>query len=86
MITGKIEVKNKVGLHARPASQFVREAQKYESDIRIKFDGREINGKSILEVLSLGADCGSEIEATLNGADEQQALEALIRIVEEDTE
>ena len=85
MITSKIEIKNKVGLHARPASQFVREAQKYESDIRIKFNGREINGKSILEVLSLGADCGTEIEATANGADEQQALEALKRIGAEDT-
>lgn len=84
MITGKIEIKNKVGLHARPASQFVREAQRFESEIRIKFNGREINGKSILEVLSLGADYGTEIEATASGTDEYEALEALKRIVAED--
>jgi len=86
MITSKIEIKNKVGLHARPASQFVREAQRFESDIRIKCNGKDINGKSILEVLSLGADCGTEIEAIANGTDENEALEALRKIVEHDIE
>ena len=49
------EVRNKLGLHARAAAQFVRVSSKYDSDIRIKKDGYEVDGKSILGVLSLAA-------------------------------
>lgn len=82
MITRNIEIKNSVGLHARPASLFVKEAKKFESTVRIKYDSKDVNGKSILEVLSLGAKVGSSIEVTADGADEKQTVEALADLVE----
>jgi len=76
------EVKNKLGLHARAAAQFVRVSSKYDSDIRIKKDGYEVDGKSILGVLSLAAIKGTTIEILTEGDDSQQALEEISALVE----
>ncbi len=76
------EVKNKLGLHARAAAQFVRVSSKYDSDIRIKKDGYEIDGKSILGVLSLAAIKGSTIEILTEGDDSQQAFEEISALIE----
>ncbi|MEX1377319.1 MAG: HPr family phosphocarrier protein [Eubacteriales bacterium] len=84
MVSEKIVIKCKVGLHARPASLFVKEAKMYASTIRVKQDGKDINGKSILEVLTLGATCGSVVEIVASGNDEKKALEALKEIVSRD--
>lgn len=82
MTTIKIEVNSKVGLHARPASMFVKQAREYISTIRVKYMDKDVNGKSILEVLSLGAGYGSEIELIAQGSDEKEATEALKNLVE----
>ena len=76
------EVKNKLGLHARAAAQFVRVSSKYDSDIRIKKDGYEVDGKSILGVLSLAAIKGSTIEILTEGNDSEQAFEEISALVE----
>lgn len=76
------EVKNKLGLHARAAAQFVRVSSKYDSDIRIKKDGYEVDGKSILGVLSLAAIKGSTIEILTEGDDSEQAFEEICALVE----
>ena len=76
------EVKNKLGLHARAAAQFVRVSSKYDSDIRIKKDGYEVDGKSILGVLSLAAIKGTTIEILTEGDDSQQAFEEISALVE----
>ncbi len=76
------EVKNKLGLHARAASQLVRVSSKYDSDIRIKKDGYEVDGKSILGVLSLAAIKGSTIEILTEGDDSQQAFEEISALIE----
>ncbi len=76
------EVKNKLGLHARAAAQFVRVSSKYDSDIRIKKDGYEVDGKSILGVLSLAAIKGSTIEILTEGDDSQQAFEEISALIE----
>ena len=76
------EVKNKRGLHARAAAQFVRVSSKYDSDIRIKKDGYEVDGKSILGVLSLAAIKGSTIEILTEGDDSQQAFEEISALIE----
>lgn len=76
------EVKNKLGLHARAAAQFVRVSSKYDSDIRIKKDGYEVDGKSILGVLSLAAIKGTTIEILTEGYDSQQAFEEISALVE----
>ena len=78
----KITIKSKVGLHARPATVFVKEAKKFKSDIRIKLEDKVINGKSILEVLTLGAKHGEEIEITAQGPDEERAVQALCTIID----
>lgn len=76
------QVKNKLGLHARAAAQFVRVSSKYDSDIRIKKDGYEVDGKSILGVLSLAAIKGTTIEILTEGDDSQQAFEEISALVE----
>ncbi|HOK33125.1 MAG TPA: HPr family phosphocarrier protein [Fervidobacterium sp.] len=82
MLEAKIVLKNQTGLHARPASILVTEAGKFKSDIYILKDGREINAKSILGVLSMGARKGDEITIRISGEDEEQALSRLTELLE----
>lgn len=74
-------IKNKVGLHARPASILVQTANKFKSDIKIEKDGRIVSAKSILGVLSLGAEKGSTIIVTVDGVDEEEALKTIEDLV-----
>ncbi len=75
-------IKNKVGLHARPASLFVRKAGAYKSDVRIRVFDQEIDGKSILSVMSLGIGHGTDIQILAQGPDEEAAVEALIETLD----
>ncbi len=70
-------IKNKVGLHARPASLFVREAAKYKSIITVINGDNKANAKSILNVLTLGANLGDLIRVIAEGEDADAALKAL---------
>ncbi len=85
----KIVVKNKVGLHARPASLFVQAATKFKSDINIfcqdpeTKEDRNANAKSILGILTLGVFNGMEITIKAEGEDEDAAVDALVTLVEE---
>ena len=81
MLTKTFTIKNKVGLHARPASVLVQTANKFKSDIKIEKDGREVSAKSILGVLSLGAEKGSTIVVTVDGVDEEEALKTIEYLV-----
>ena len=81
MITRQIKVLNASGLHARPATMFVKEASKYKCDILVSNGTQEKNAKSILHVLVLGVKCGTEIILTLNGEDEKQAADALVELI-----
>ncbi|MFP3130531.1 MAG: HPr family phosphocarrier protein [Nitrososphaeria archaeon] len=80
--TFKITLKNKLGLHARPASIFVEEAKKYKSNIYITKNGKKVDGKSIIGVLSLGAEYGDEIEITCEGVDADAAANMLKKLIE----
>lgn len=84
MYKKNVTVLNKSGLHARPASDFVKEASKFSSKITIKRldEDEEANAKSIVFLLSLGIGQGTEVEISANGDDEQQAVEALTALVE----
>jgi phosphotransferase system HPr (HPr) family protein len=77
LVKKKVIVKNKQGLHARPAALFVQIANKYDSRITIRRDEEEINGKSIMGILMLGAEKGSEIIIEAEGDDAQKAVSAL---------
>ncbi|BEP29740.1 HPr family phosphocarrier protein [Helicovermis profundi] len=71
----KIVVSNKTGLHARPASILAMEAQKYSSNICIEKDGKVVNAKSIMSILSVGASFEDELILKTNGEDEIIAME-----------
>jgi len=80
MIQKKVEIKNRYGLHARPAAQFVKIASKFKSNISIGRDDHEVNGKSIMGVMMLAAQVGSYVTITVDGEDEEAAMEALLNI------
>jgi phosphocarrier protein HPr len=77
----KLTVRNKQGLHARPAAMFVQVANKYEANITVSRDDEKVNGKSIMGILMLGAEQGSEIILEAEGKDAEAALVELERIV-----
>ncbi len=77
MISEKLIIKSEVGLHARPAAQFVKVAEKFKSNVRLCKDGIWVNGKSVLGILTLAAEHGSEIILEVSGPDEQEAFNEL---------
>ncbi len=77
MIERKVKIVNKAGLHTRPAATIVKLAAKYKCDFYISKDGLNINGKSIIGVMTLAAEMGSEITLTFEGEDEQQAADEI---------
>ena len=81
-----IVVKNKTGLHARPAAIFVQIANKYDSDITIIKDDQKVNGKSIMGILMLAAEKGSRITIIANGDDAEEAVNELSEILLHDIE
>ena len=82
----KVTLKNEEGLHARPAAMFVRAANQFTSDITIVSDGDEVNGKSIIGIMSLGLYSGQEIPLQADGADEAEAVEYLANFIENELE
>ncbi|HEY8485064.1 MAG TPA: HPr family phosphocarrier protein [Longimicrobiales bacterium] len=77
-----VRIRNKYGLHARPAAEFVKLANKFRSEIRVRKDDTEVNGKSIMGVLMLAAECGSQIVIRAAGEDAPLAIEHLCALVE----
>ncbi len=82
MCIKEISVQNQVGLHARPATFFIKKANEFESAIWVEKDNRKVNAKSLLGVLSLGIIGGNPITIIADGVDERQALDALVELIE----
>jgi phosphocarrier protein len=78
----KVQIVNKAGLHARPAAEIVKLAAKYSADITVIRDELEVNGKSIMGVMMLAAECGSTLQLKAEGPDAKEALDALARLIE----
>ena len=76
-----VAIVNKLGLHARAAARLVTLASKFEADVRIRKDGREVSGKSIMGVMMLAAAKGSEITLIAEGDDARQALDEMAQLV-----
>jgi len=76
-----VTIENKLGLHARPSALFVEKASQYASDITLIRDGLEVNGKSIMGVLMLAAEHGSQVTLRIDGEDEEEMAEALIALL-----
>ncbi len=73
---------NALGLHARAAAQLVQTANRFRSEIHVEKDGMQVNGKSIMGVLTLAAAKGSEIMVSCDGDDAEQAMAALAKVIE----
>lgn len=74
---------NPLGLHARPAAQLVRLAASFTSDVRLAKDDMEVNGKSIMGVMMLAAECGSTVRVKADGVDEADAVAAICTLIAE---
>ncbi|HIX88698.1 MAG TPA: HPr family phosphocarrier protein [Candidatus Akkermansia intestinavium] len=82
MITKQFTVLNKLGIHARPAAQFVRVAGKFQSDVTVEKDDEAVDGKSIMGLMMLAVGCGAVITVTADGPDEEETIKALQELVE----
>ena len=82
MFMKEATVNNQVGLHARPATFFIQKANEFKSSIWVEKDERRVNAKSLLGVLSLGIVGGTTIRIIADGADEEQAVNGLVKLVE----
>ena len=82
MVSQKVVIKNPTGLHLRPAGNLCKMAMQYKSVITFSYRGNTANAKSVLSVLGACVKSGDSIELTCEGADEQEALQALVAAVE----
>lgn len=82
MCVKDVVVENQVGLHARPATFFIQKANEFKSSIWVEKEERRANAKSLLGVLSLGIMGGTQIRIIAGGTDEQEAVNALAKLVE----
>jgi len=82
MIEREITIKNRMGLHTRPAATLVKTAARFKADFFIYKDGMEINGKSIIGVMTLAAEQGANLLLRFDGPDEQEAATAVVELFE----
>lgn len=82
MIERQVQIKNRAGLHTRPAASLVKLAARFKSDFIICKDGFEINGKSIIGVMTLAAEQGSLLLLRFSGEDEENAAKAIVELFE----
>lgn len=82
MKTATIPIVNKLGLHARASAKFVTLAAQFKSDVTLGRNGQHANGKSIMGIMMLAAGKGSQVDLTVHGDDEQQAMEALTALID----
>ena len=77
-----VTIRNRLGMHARPSALLVTTSGKYRSEVFLTKDGLRVNGKSIMGVMMLAAEMGSKIEIEVDGPDEEEALEAVAKVIE----
>jgi phosphocarrier protein len=82
MAKKEFTILNKLGIHARPAAQFVKIANRFQADIYVEKDGEEVDGKSIMGLMMLAAGHGSVISVSADGSDADEALHALGDLIE----
>jgi phosphotransferase system HPr (HPr) family protein len=81
MAEKKTTVGPEEGLHARPAAAFVKKAKQFAAEIKVVKDGREVNAKSSMQIMTLGAKKGNEIVIRAEGDDAEEAVEALVELI-----
>ncbi|KPJ60393.1 MAG: hypothetical protein AMJ46_06410 [Latescibacteria bacterium DG_63] len=83
MVETKVKITNRLGIHARPATLLVKTAQNFRSRITLVKDDMEVDGKSIMDIMILAAEPGSDIIIRADGEDEGEAVVALKKVVED---
>lgn len=81
-ISRDLTLRNRRGLHARAAARFAATAERFESDIEVAFNGRHVNGKSIMGLMMLAAACGKTITVTITGHDANEAMDEIADLVD----
>lgn len=81
MIEREAKIVNPLGMHARPAAELVKVASRFRSRVEVRKDDLAVNGKSIMGVMMLAAECGSSLIIKTEGDDAEQAMQALIALV-----
>lgn len=82
MLKKEFPIVNKLGLHARASALFVKTASRYVSDVKLAKEGVEVNGKSIMGIMMLAASKGTIVSLSLDGADEQEAMQVIGELIE----
>lgn len=82
MVSKMTKIVNPMGMHMRPAGMFAQEMMKFNSDVMLVFNDKEINAKSIMNLMAACLKCGSELEVRCSGADEEAALNKAIELIE----
>ncbi len=83
MIKKTFSIKNKLGIHARPAALLAQKASKYDSSISIVKDGQKIDCKSILGIMMMAVECGADIDIVIEGSDEKDAMVNMEKLINE---
>ena len=81
MLQNEFLIVNKLGLHARASALFVKTASRFSSDVKLAREGVEVNGKSIMGIMMLAASKGSRVVLSVNGGDENEALQSLGELI-----
>ncbi|KAA9017994.1 HPr family phosphocarrier protein [Niallia endozanthoxylica] len=84
MVEKQVEVKLKTGLQARPAALFVQEANRFSSNVFLEKDGKKVNAKSIMGLMSLAVSSGSTVLLSAEGSDENEAIEELSKYIQQE--
>ncbi|WP_338471836.1 HPr family phosphocarrier protein [Niallia sp. XMNu-256] len=84
MVEKQVEIKLKTGLQARPAAMFVQQANRFSSDVFLEKDGKKVNAKSIMGLMSLALGTGSIVTLSVDGSDESEAVQVLTEFVEKE--
>jgi phosphocarrier protein len=79
-------IQNSIGLHARPAALFVKQATEFDAKIKVLKDNKEADAKSIISIMALGAKKGSDIMITAEGPDDEKAVDALVKLLDSFTD
>ena len=79
-----VQIKNKTGMHAQPAAQFVKKVSQYTSKVSITFEGKEVNAKDVMAVMGLGVAKGNNVTIKAEGEDSKKAVEEIIDFIKKD--
>jgi phosphocarrier protein len=82
MTTREVTIINRAGIHARPAALIVKTANRFQSEIFLEKDDNRVNGKSIMGIITLGAGFNAKLQVAAEGSDEEEAVEAIVRLFE----